>query len=224
MIPPRKKSEKSFTLIETLIALGIMVTLVLQMAIIQGQAITFSDYGRKMTKAIWYAKSLMSQIEYQSKFIPLKEMKYSQKEATFSEQLCPKEGDEPCPFTHSIEIANWKLDLLDIFFRQQKQKDGEKQEENPMIGMMKDQLKQYLGEELISSAHVEVSWAEGSRRNSVDLALLLTNQLAIDELIQTFQPLDGSGSSDKSEKAPPKKGSDGDNLDPLGNDEEEREG
>lgn len=204
MIPPHKKGEKSFTLIETLIALGIMVTLVLQMATVQGQAISFSDYGRKMTKGIWLAKALMSQIEYQSKYIPLKEMKFDEKEKKFKELLCPKEGDDPCEFTYNVKIANWKLDLIDIFFNNKKKKsDGSEKEENPMIGMIKDKVKEQLGEELISYVHVEVFWPEGSRRNSIDLAYLLTNQLGLDELIQTLPPLEtkkGQGTS-KGKKA-----------------------
>lgn len=195
MIPPHKPSEKSFTLIETLIALGIMVTLVLQIAIVQGQAISFSDYGRDMTKGVWLAKSIMSQVEYRSKFIPLKEMKYDEKEQQFSEMLCPRDGDEPCKYTYNLKIENWKLDLVDIFFRNKPKKDGEEGGggDNPMIDMIKDHLKEQIGEELISYVHAEVFWPEGSRLNSVDLAYMLTDQIGLDELLQKLPPIEGAG-------------------------------
>lgn len=206
MMPKRNPGEKSFTLIETLIALGIMVTLVLQIGIVQGQAIGFSDYGRKMTQGIWLAKAVMSQIEYQSKFIDLKEMKYDQKDQEFNELLCPKTGDFECDYKYNLKIENWKLDLVDLFFRKKKKEGSEdsgEEEENPMMGMIKDQIKEQLGEELISYAHVEVTWPEGSRRNSVDLAYLLTNQLELDRLIETLPALDGGGDGGAKAPSPP---------------------
>jgi|GEM_PF-6736564 len=207
MRPPYRTGEKSFTLIETLIALGIMVTLVLQIAIVQGQAISFSDYARDMTKGMWLAKSILSQVEYQSKFIPLKEMKYDEKEQTFSEVLCPKENDEPCRYTYNLKIENWPLDLVDIFFRNKPSKEGKEKnsEENPMMDMIKEHLKEQIGEELISYVHAEVFWAEGSRLNSIDLAYLLTDQIGLDTLLQKLPPLGGDSkegeASDKLDKS-----------------------
>lgn len=207
MRPPYRTGEKSFTLIETLIALGIMVTLVLQIAIVQGQAISFSDYARDMTKGMWLGKSIMSQVEYQSKFIPLKEMKYDEKEQTFSEVLCPKENDEPCRYTYNLKIENWPLDLVDIFFRNKPGQEGKEKsaEENPMMDMIKEHLKEQIGEELMSYVHAEVFWAEGSRLNSIDLAYLLTDQIGLDILLQKLPPLGGdskeAGASEKSDSS-----------------------
>ena len=202
--PLHKKSEKSFTLIETLIALGIMVTLVFQIAIVQGQAINFSDYSKQMTKAVWLGKSLLSQIDYYKEVLTPKEMKYDQKEQSFHELLCPKDGAEPCEFTYNLKIENWKLDLIDIFFRNKQPSKGEDGalDDDPMIGMVKDQLKQQLGDELISYAYLEVFWPEGARRNSVEFSYLLTNQISLDKMMQTLSPLKPEGAQ---EPPPPPK-------------------
>ena len=206
--PFHKKSEKSFTLIETLIALGIMVTLVFQIAIVQGQAINFSDYSKQMTKAVWLGKSLLSQVDYYKEVLTPKEMKYDQKEQSFHELLCPKDGAEPCEFTYNLKIENWKLDLIDIFFRNKQPSEGEDGalDDNPMVDMIKDQLKQQLGDELLSYAHLEVFWPEGARRNSVEFSYLLTNQISLDKMMQTLSPLKPEGAKGPPPKKDPKGG------------------
>ena len=56
--------------------------------------------------------------------------------------------------------------------------------------MIKEQLKSRLGEELLKVAYLEVFWPEGSKKGSVELAYLLTNQQNLDMVIETnFKPV-----------------------------------
>ena len=107
-------AEASFTLLETIIALGIMVVMVLEVSVILGRAVGFSKYERKVTQATWLAKFIMTQIEYKSKFYDIKEISASIKDQKFSEDVCPKDPSFDCNFTYSLTIEEWKLPVLDI--------------------------------------------------------------------------------------------------------------
>ena len=64
------QSEKSFTLLETIIALGLMVTMVLEISSVQGSAMNFSEYERKVNSS-YFSMKLPSVISLK-KYIPLK--------------------------------------------------------------------------------------------------------------------------------------------------------
>jgi hypothetical protein len=64
-------------------------------------------------------------------------------------------------------------------------------------GIVKEQMKQILGDEILKVAHVEVTWAEGGRQDGVDLAYLMTAQYKLDQAIELMEPIGGTG-----EKAP----------------------
>src|SRR5438045_2407884 len=99
-------SERSFTLLETLVALGLMIFLIVEVSGIQGNAIYFNQYGRHTIQATWLAKRLMSQVEYHWYNRPFKELEQS------NEEDRPFE-DEP-DYSYKVEIKEWKLPLLDM--------------------------------------------------------------------------------------------------------------
>ena len=186
----KKTGEKSFTLLETLIALGLMVAVIAEVSTIQGNAINFSNYGRKMTQAAWLAKSVMSTVEYKWQFYDFKEFEIDKKDETFSPQLCLVEEGESCPYRYNLSIKEWKLPLLDILLGTKSgNSDGDEGEENPISAMIKSQLKEILGDNIIKVAHVEVFWPEGSRKDKVELAYLLTAQKKLDEKIESLEPI-----------------------------------
>lgn len=177
--------ERSFTLIETLIALSLMVFLVIEVGGVQINAIYFSRYGRNVTQAVWLAKRLMSQIEYQWTIRPFKELEQAnEKERPF---------DDFAEYTYSLEIKEWKLPILDLITGGAAGGDGDKKEKKEGDDPMASAMKNVFGDSILKTAYVEVSWAEGARRNAVGLTYLLTNQEKLDELLQTLKGATDSG-------------------------------
>jgi len=176
-----KKSERSFTLIETIIALGLMTFLVLEVASVQGNAIYFSEYGRNATTASWLAQRIMSQVEYNSGVRDFKDMELmgNVKEQPFE--------DFP-DFKFSIETKEWKLPLIDLLAGGDEE-EGSSKRKRPSNPLIKAAIGQVLGSDILKTVAVEVSWAEGARRNSVKLAYLLTNQKKIDDAIGSLKAL-----------------------------------
>ena len=181
----RKRGEKSFSLFETIVALSLIVTVVLQMSSVQGNSISLSLYSRQMNKALWLAQSILAKLEYSSKFYPLKEMKLKIKEERFSSFLCSK--DEQCPFKYNITTKKWDLPLIELILggKSPLSSGGEESQPDPMAEMIKSQVKQYFDGELLNVALVEVYWSEGARKNSIEMPYLLTNQLTLDNIIET---------------------------------------
>src|SRR5690242_15156259 len=70
----RARSQASFSLIETVIALAIVSFLILEVAAVQGNSIVFAEYGRNVTQAGWLAKRVMSQVEYYWRSKPFKDL------------------------------------------------------------------------------------------------------------------------------------------------------
>jgi hypothetical protein len=174
--------EASFTLVETMIALGIMSTVILQISGVQSNAVFFGDFARKSNQAIWLAKRVLSQVEYYWSNREFSELKAEEDNAKF-EGL--EEIDELKEFNYRLTIAEWKLPLINLLT------GGAGGEEGDSAGgggdMIASAIKNVLGEELLKVAHVEVSWPEGSRRNSETLTLLLTNQRKLDTVIGEYK-------------------------------------
>lgn len=170
------RHERSFTLIETVIALGLMATVILEVSNVQGRAIYFSGYERTSSQAMWLAKSVMSKIEYEWQDRDFKDMEYKQPEKPFEDNR---------DFTYKVEIKEWELPLMNLITGG----DEEGGEEDPKTDMIRQQIEKILGEDIMKTAHVEVFWPEGSDRNSVALSMLLTNQKKLSEVISTLKPI-----------------------------------
>lgn len=182
------KTERSFTLLETIIALAILTGTILQLVGSQGKIAYFNEYSRRLNEASWLAKRVMSQVEYNWTHYPFKELETSQKDQKF-------EGLTDSDYTYTLEIAEWKFPLLDFITGggAEKNEDGEKvkqtsaeEAEGDMVRQMLDQV---LGDEILKVAHVEVFWPEGAKRNSVTLTYLLTNQRKVDEELMKLEPV-----------------------------------
>lgn len=177
----RIKGEESFTLLETIIALGILTVVLLQVGSVQGNALYFAEYSRSATTGIWLAKAKMSQVEYYSETKPWTDLITNSK-GEFT--------DHP-GFQWELKIEDWKLPLEQILTG----KGGENSEEsssseNPAAGGvgMEAALSQVFGtESLLRIAQVKVSWPEGAVRNDVSLTYLLTNQAKLDQTLATLK-------------------------------------
>jgi type II secretory pathway pseudopilin PulG len=173
------RSEASFTLLETIIAIAIMTTVILELVSSQGNMVYFSNYTRRVDEATFLAKRLMSEVEYNWSFRDFSEIKADVSNERF-------EGVED--YTYSLSIKDWKFPFLQILTGQKGDLDGGEDSEaapDPMGGIIEDMLTKVLGKEILKIAHVEVFWPEGAKQNSVTLTLLLTNQRKVDEEIVT---------------------------------------
>lgn len=186
---PLKIGERSFTLIETIIAIGLLVTFILEISTAQGRALYFSEYQLNVTKATWLAKSVMAKVEYEFIGRDLKELNWSAPgEQSFKDLSKDYEG-----FTYKLSIEEWKLPIIDLLL------NGKKGGDEPAKGgdegaggagdMIKQQIESVLGDTILKMAHVEVFWREGAVKNSTTLTLLLPNIRAVDKQIMAMKPL-----------------------------------
>lgn len=178
-----KKTERSFTLLETIIALAILTATVLQLVGSQGKIVYFSDYTRRIDEASWLAKRIMSQVEYNWTYHDFKDLEVKETNKKFEEL---PDSD----YTYDLEIKEWKFPILDFLAGggPSSAEEGEKKPASGGADMVGQMLEQVLGKDILKIAYVEVFWPEGAKRNSVTLAYLLTNQRKIDEELKKLEP------------------------------------
>lgn len=188
----KRGEEASFTLLETVIALGLMVTVILEVSSIQGKSINFGEYNRYSSQATWLAQAVMSKVEWYASYYDFKDIKMDSKDVEFSEQFCPKDPKYgECPFKYDLKIEEFPLPLVELIAGQLGGGGGEEggQDGGGLGSSIESAVKNFLGEELLKVAFVEVHWPEGSKRNSVELAYLLANQKQLDVQIYAQKPL-----------------------------------
>ncbi len=177
----KNTSELSFTLIETVIALGLLVFVIAQYIAIQGNVAQSGELSRNVTQASWLAKRVMAQVEYYGATKPWKELNYEDKDKSFE--------DFP-DYKYDIEIKEWKLPLLKLLSggggEDSEKKDVDTKKSGGMPGI-EGILKQVLGDDLLKIAHVTVYWPDGAQRSSIEVGYLLVNQQKLDETIGTLK-------------------------------------
>ncbi len=187
----KRPEEASFTLLEVIIAVGLLTAVVIQMATGQGTIFSMVDYGQRSTQAIWLAKRVMTQVEYNWNHLDFKDMETN---STIKDQVFRDITDPDFEYRWSLEVHEWKLPIFDLLAGggPKSKKDGEKdkQEETPenagggsALAGMEDAINKVFEGQILKVARVEVSWPDGARRSSVSLTYLLTNQKKLDEYI-----------------------------------------
>ncbi len=186
--------ELSFTILETIVAVGLLMAFTLEMAGGQGNVVNKVEYARRSNDAIWLAKRIMAQVEYNYQRFDLKELDTTSSIKDQKFQGIDSENTD-FDYTYSVEIKEWKFPLFDFLLKggpAQEGEDGEKpSDENPnnnaaggipgLDGILKEIFKGHI----MKIAHVEVSWPDGARRDKVGLTYLLTNTKALDEYLAT---------------------------------------
>jgi type II secretory pathway pseudopilin PulG len=186
MAKRKRDSQGSFTLVETVLALGLLSAVVLELGSLHGNAIYFNEFERNSTQAVWLAQRVMSQVEYFWRSRPFKEIETKVENVPF-------EGYDD--FQYNLSISEWKLPIIDLMTGGGG--GGDEEESGDAEGaeggggdIIKEGINQILeGEPLLKIAFVEVSWAEGAKRNKVSLTYLLTNQNKFDEKIKILKPV-----------------------------------
>lgn len=182
----KKPGEQSFTIIETLIALAIMLPVIVESVGTQGAIINSVNYMRRVTQATWLAESIMAKVEYNYQHYPFKEMKTSLSgEENFGFEDLPEDFD----YTYKLDIQDWDLPIFDLLLGGglggggEEGEESEPSEDGGVSGSLPgiDKAVESIFEgEILKIAKVEVFWPEGARKDKVELSLLLTNQKALD--------------------------------------------
>lgn len=182
----KRRGERSFSLLETIVAVSLVAILLVEVSGVHGNAIAFNDYGRKVLQASYLAKRLMSQIEYQASFrSPLKDMAVNET----SEK--PFEDAPDFSYTVNIEALPHAIDLMFKIFSGgmlgDKDKDSKETSKEEGMGAMLEQIKgmitQSVGDDPIWIAKVEVSWPEGARKASTSLAMIITDTKKLEDSV-----------------------------------------
>ncbi|MBC7660654.1 MAG: hypothetical protein H7249_13245 [Chitinophagaceae bacterium] len=185
----RKPHEFSFTLLEVIIAVGLLTAVVMQVAGGQGSLFEITDYSKKATEATWLAKRIMSEVEYNYSQYALKDLETS---TSIKDEKFKDVTDPDFDYRYSIDIQEWKLPLIDFITggggKSKEEKAHDKDEgkaDSAAAGIpgLDAMVKQIFDGHMMKVAHVEVSWAEGARRDSVALTYLMTNQKKLDDYI-----------------------------------------
>ncbi len=182
--------ELSFTIFETIVAVGLLMAFALEMAGGQGNIVNKVDYARRANDAIWLAKRIMAQVEYNYQTMDLKDLETTPVKDQKFERL---DQDPEFDYLYSVEIKEWKFPLFDFLLNggmkdEEAENDPTKEEKEPAaagIPGMDAILDQIFKGHIMKVAYVEVSWPDGARRDHVSLTYLLTNNKAMDEYLVT---------------------------------------
>lgn len=189
----RHHKTASFTLVETIMAIGLLAPIILSVASVQGNSVYFVRYGREVSQAVWLAKRMMSQVEYQAANKPFKELDTELSNQDFVEL---EEND----FKYDLVIQNFKLPIARLIARQvvgggaQSADDRVEQVDDSQVKGFEQMIDSYLGEDIFKLAKVRVSWPEGAKRNTVGLSLILYNEQKLDEVSKALKAVGGTGS------------------------------
>ena len=181
--------EGSFSLFETVIAVGMLAVILLYMAGIQGGVVTSLEYGQNMSKGMWLAKGIMAQMEYEWNVQDFSLMDRAVKDAKITDTAWGRGAAKTFEdFTYSITIAEWKLPLISFLSQGGSDGDGGGGGGGGGTGdLISQQMEAIFGGHILKIAQVEVFWPEGARRISTSLSLLLVNQRAVDAQIMTLK-------------------------------------
>jgi type II secretory pathway pseudopilin PulG len=177
-----RKHERSFSLLETMVAVSLVAMLMVEVSGVHGNAIGFNQYSRKILQASYLAKRLMAQVEYNASIrTPIKDF------AGVKEKDKPFEDDPEFTYSISIEPIPRALDLMFKIISGGLVGEGDKQESDNTAGAILEQAKglitQSVGEEPLWVAKVEVNWPEGVRQGSMKLAMIVADIKKIEDSV-----------------------------------------
>ncbi|MCY4443934.1 MAG: hypothetical protein OXC44_03940 [Proteobacteria bacterium] len=182
--------QTSFSLFETVIAVGMLAVMALYVGGIQGQVVYSLEYGQKISQGLWLARGIMAKVEYEWDSREFSELNINQREQKIDDSLF---GDNASKifngFTYEVLIEEWKLPVIKFLTGENSPAKGESS------GMIGDQIKAIFGSDIMKIAQVKVYWPEGARRGSTDLSLLLVNQKAVDKQISNITGAQASPST-----------------------------
>ncbi|MCX6131705.1 MAG: hypothetical protein NTX25_21925, partial [Proteobacteria bacterium] len=123
----KNPSELSFTIFETIVAVGLLMAFTLEMAGGQGSVINKVEYARHSNDAIWLAKRIMAQVEYNYQTHDLKELDLIN---PLKDQSFKIDGDSALEYTYTVDVREWKFPLFDFLLKGGSTDDDKDKDEN----------------------------------------------------------------------------------------------
>ena len=109
------KGQQSFSLFETVIAIGMLATILLNVNGIQGQAVYSVEYQENLSKAVWLAKGIMAKVDYEWNTREFKELEYQSQEQSISDITWGSGTSKALEgFTYKVTIEEWKLPIIKL--------------------------------------------------------------------------------------------------------------
>ncbi|MCY4380525.1 MAG: hypothetical protein OXC40_03015 [Proteobacteria bacterium] len=211
--------EKSFSLFETVIAVGMLAVVLLQVTGIQGQVVYSVEYSRRLSEGIWLAQGIMARLEYEWQTRDFSELELTVNEKKIGDDFWGKDATKIfTDYSYKISSEEWKLPIFAMLTG-----EGQNNQEGgpPVSNLITDQIKQIFNDHMIKIATVEVLWPEGARKSSTSLSMILVNQRALDMQILAMQSsaVGNTSESPNDQAIPPDNKTDKKNQPPSDNNE-----
>ena len=184
------KGQQSFSLFETVIAIGMLATVLLNVNGIQGQAVYSVEYQENLSKAVWLAKGIMAKVDYEWNTREFKELEFQGQEQSINDISWGSGTSKALDgFTYRVTIEEWKLPIIKLLTGSMGGGGDSPGEGGAGGDMIMQKVKEVLGDDLMKLAHVQVFWPEGIRRGSTQLTYALTNQNSLNTFISKQKSL-----------------------------------
>ena len=186
------REERSFSLFETVIAVGMLAVVFLYVSGIQGQVIYSLEYGQRLSQGLWIAQGVLSKVEHEFDTQPFADLEKTIKEKRVDDKEFGKGAEKTLSdFSYTLTVEEWKLPLLSFLTGENSALEG------GAGSMIAEQIDAIFKGHMMKLAYVEVFWPEGALRASTTVSMLLVNQKAVDQQIVILK------SPKASKKAPP---------------------
>ena len=188
--------QLSFTLFETIVAVGLLATVIVNVSMVQGNSIVFSEYTRNLTHAIWLSKRIMSQVEYQKTIHSFKELETKLEDQSFKE--VPEEDAES--FLYDLEIAPFDFPITKLITKHFSGglAGGDSESASPLAQiapLVEQQMQQFIGKDFFKLVKLEVKWSDGAKEDSLVTQMLIADIKKLDEVFAQLSALSaGAGS------------------------------
>ncbi len=188
--------QLSFTLFETIVAVGLLATVIVNVSLVQGNSIVFSEYTRNLTHAIWLSKRIMSQVEYQKTISDFKDLESDLKEQKFKEAT----EDDEAAFLYDLEIVPFNFPITKMITKHFSGSlgggEGDDQAANPIAQiapLIEQQMQQYLGDDFFKLVKLEVKWSDGAKEDSLTTQMLIADQKKLSEVYTQLKAIAAGG-------------------------------
>lgn len=188
--------QLSFTLFETIVAVGLLATVIVNVSQVQGNSIVFSEYSRNTTHAIWLSKRIMSQVEYQKSIHDFKDLDTKIEDQSFQET---PEGDED-RFLYDLEIVNFDFPITKLVTKHFSGAlgggEGQEGSANPIAQiapLVEQQMEQYIGKDFFKLVKLNVKWSNGAKEDGLETQMLIADIKKLDEVYLQLSALTSGG-------------------------------
>ena len=186
--------QLSFTLFETIVAVGLLATVIVNVSMVQGNSLVFSEYTRNLTHAIWLSKRIMSQVEYHKTINDFKSLETEIEDETFQDVR----DEDSENFLYDLAIVPFDFPITKLVTKHfsGELSGGEDAPASPLAQiapLVEQQMEQYLGKDFFKLVKLNVKWSDGAREDSLVTQMLIADIKKLDEVFAQLSALSGAG-------------------------------